>query len=151
MTAFDEASRRDSGARRFGWAWVGLALALGLHVADEALTDFLSVYNPAVETIRQHVPWLPLPTFAFPIWLSGLILLVTILLLLSPFAFRGARWTVWLAYPLSVIMLLNGLGHIAGTVYLGRPMPGVYSSPLLLAAAAFLLFQAGHMKRNKAS
>ena len=140
----------EPGPRRFGWAWVGLALALGAHVADEALTNFLSVYNPAVQAIRQRTSWIPLPTFTFPVWLGGLILLVTILLLLSPFAFRGAWWVVWLAYPLSAIMLLNGLGHVAGTIYLRRPMPGVYSSPLLLAAASYLLVQAAHWKGSKA-
>ena len=136
---------------RFGWAWVGLALALGVHVADEALTDFLSVYNPAVEAIRQRAPWVPLPTFTFAVWLAGLILLVSTLLLFSPYAFRGACFIVWLAYPLGVIMLLNGLGHFAGTICLGRPMPGVYSSPLLLAAAPYLLVQATKMRRIKAS
>jgi len=129
-------------ARNFGWAWVGLALSLGLHVADEALTDFLSVYNPAVEAIRQRLSWLPLPTFSFVVWLSGLILLVSLLLVLTPLAFRGSRWLVRLAYPLGVIMLLNGVGHILGTLYLGRAMPGVYSSPLLLVAAPVLLVQA---------
>lgn len=138
-------------ARRLGWAWVALTLALAAHVADEALTNFLSIYNPAVEAIRARVPWIPLPTFTFPIWLTGLILLVLVLLMLSPYAFRGRRWMVWLAYPLGVIMLLNGLGHFAGTVYLGRPMPGVYSSPLLLAAAAYLLIQARKVQRFRAS
>ncbi len=138
-------------ARRLGWAWVGLALSLGVHVADEALTDFLSVYNPAVEAIRQRVPWIPLPTFTFPIWLAGLVLLVSVLLLFSTSAFRGARWMVWLAYPLGVIMVLNGAGHLAGSIYEGRPMPGVYSSPLLLAAAAFLLIQARKVQRFRAS
>ena len=138
-------------ARRLGWAWVGLALSLGVHVADEALTDFLSVYNPAVEAIRQRVPWIPLPTFTFPIWLAGLVLLVSVLLLFSTPAFRGARWMVWLAYPLGVIMVLNGVGHLAGSIYLGRPMPGVYSSPLLLTAAAFLLTQARKVQRFRAT
>jgi len=130
---------------------VGLALSLGVHVADEALTDFLSVYNPAVEAIRQRVPWIPLPTFTFPIWLAGLLLLVSVLLLFSLYAFRGARWMVWLAYLLGVIMVLNGVGHLAGSIYLGRPMPGVYSSPLLLAAAAFLLIQARKAQRFRAT
>jgi len=38
---------------RFGFAWVLLSLALTLHVIDEALTDFLSVYNPAVPSDSQ--------------------------------------------------------------------------------------------------
>lgn len=36
-------------------AWVGLALALGLHVTDEALTGFLPVYNQAVEGVPRQV------------------------------------------------------------------------------------------------
>ncbi len=54
-------------------AWVALCLALAVHVADEALTDFLSVYNPAVISIRERLPWLPLPTFTFDVWRGGLI------------------------------------------------------------------------------
>ena len=146
MAAHKEAYSAPPGPKQFGWAWVGLALSLGVHVADEALTDFLSVYNPTVEAIRQRLPWVPLPTFTFAVWLSGLILLVTILLLLAPLAFRGTRLLVWLAYPLGAIMLLNGLGHFAGTLYLGRAMPGVYSSPLLLVTAPLLLIQARKLR-----
>jgi hypothetical protein len=127
-------------ASRFGRAWVALALALGLHVLDEAWNDFLSVYNPTVLAIREHVPWIPLPTFTFPVWLGGLIAAVALLLCLSPFAFRAARWIRVVAWPLGVLMTFNALQHLAGSVYLGRPMPGVYSSPLLLAASLWLLY-----------
>jgi hypothetical protein len=34
-------------------AWVALAVALALHVTDEALTGFLPVYNSIVEGIRE--------------------------------------------------------------------------------------------------
>jgi len=44
---------------------VGLCVAFGLHVVDEALTDFLSVYNPIVRAVRARLPFLPLPTFTF--------------------------------------------------------------------------------------
>jgi hypothetical protein len=40
-------------------------------VTDEALTDFLSVYNPAVQAIRKRVPFIPLPIFKFRVWLAG--------------------------------------------------------------------------------
>jgi len=36
-------------------------------------------------------------------------------------------------------MVGNGLLHLAGSVYLRKAMPGVYSAPLLLAAAVYLL------------
>ena len=126
---------------------MALCLSFAAHIADEALTDFLSVYNPAVRAIRKQLPFLPLPSFTFEIWLAGLILAVTVLLALSPFAFRGARWMAPLSYAFGVIMLGNGLLHIVGSLYLGRAMPGVYSAPLLLGASTYLL--AGLRRRRK--
>lgn len=125
--------------RRFGAAWLGLCAALALHVTDEALTGFLDVYNPAVQAIRQRLPFLPLPTFEFRAWLAGLIAAVLLLFALSVFAFRGARWMRWLAVPFGVLMLLNGLGHLTGSIYFRRVMPGAYSAPLLIAASIYLL------------
>jgi len=122
-----------------GVAWVGLCVALGIHVADEALTDFLSVYNPAVRAIRSRFPFLPLPTFTFPVWLGGLITVTVLLLALSPAAFRGAPAMRPAAYVFAVVMAGNGLLHLAGSIYLKRAMPGVYSAPLILAAALYLL------------
>jgi hypothetical protein len=60
--------------RNLGRAWVALSVTLGAHVADEALTDFLSVYNPLVLAARERFGWFPMPTFTFGIWLAGLIL-----------------------------------------------------------------------------
>ncbi len=132
---------RTEGAVRHGWAWVALTLALAVHVADEALTDFLSVYNPTVEAIRAQYPWVPLPTFTFEVWLAGLIVAVVLLLVLSRLVFQGARWTVPFSYVFGVLMMGNGLLHIAGSFYFGRLMPGAYSSPLLLAASGWLVVQ----------
>ncbi len=136
-------------SRRHGWAWIALTLALAVHVADEALTDFLSVYNPAVRAIRQRLPLLPLPTFTFTIWLSGLFALVLLLLVLSRLVFRGARPMVPLSYLLGGIMLANGLGHIAGSLYFRRLMPGVYSAPLLLVSSLYLVAQAHRVARTR--
>jgi len=134
---------------RLGWAWVLLCLATGAHVADEALTGFLSVYNPTVLAMRMRFPWWPMPAFAFRDWLAGLIVAVAVGLALSPLAFRNARGFRPVAYLFAVMMLLNGLGHTLGTiagrtvpeVTFPRPMPGFYSSPLLLAASIYLLIE----------
>jgi hypothetical protein len=115
----------------FARAW----LALAVHVAEEALTDFLSVYNPTVLKIRERLPWVPLPTFSFRVWISGLAALVALLFALGPVAFRGSRWIVVLAVPFSLMMVGNGLGHVGASLYRRRLMPGVYSSPLLVAAS----------------
>jgi hypothetical protein len=123
---------------RFGIAWVVLCLCLAVHVTDEALTGFLQVYNPTVLSIRRHFPFLPLPTFTFRVWLSGLVVGVCVLLLLSLFAFRGAPWMIPLAYLFAILMLFNALGHLGSSVYFGRVMPGMYSAPLLLAGSLAL-------------
>ena len=128
-----------SDVSQFGVAWLALCVALAIHVADEALTDFLAVYNPAVRAIRARFPFLPLPTFTFRVWLTGLVLAVVVLASLTPFAFWGAGWMQPIAYAFGIVMVGNGLLHLAGSVYLRKAMPGVYSAPLLVAAAVYLL------------
>jgi hypothetical protein len=129
--------------RRHAVAWAALAGALAVHVADEAAHDFLSVYNPAVLAIRERLPWLPLPVFSFDVWLAGLIAAVILLLLLTRSVAQGRRWTVPASYVFGGFMLLNGLGHFAGSIALARAMPGVYSSPLLIACSLYLLRAVG--------
>lgn len=134
-------------SRTFGNAWIALCVAFALHVADEALTGFLSIYNPTVIALRQRYDWFPMPTFEFAGWLTGLSIALLILLLFSPFAFRGAGWLRPLAYIFAIIMLVNALGHTLGTVFgrtvssvtFERPMPGFLSSPLLFAASVYML------------
>lgn len=126
-----------------------MAAVIGVHVSDEAITDFLSVYNPAARAIRARLPYLPLPTFTFAVWLTGLSLGILALLALAPLAFRRVRWIIWVSFPLAVLMFGNGLGHIAGSFYLGHLMPGVYSAPLLLIASAWLFRQAQLLVRAK--
>jgi len=124
---------------QFGLAWIALCVAFAIHVADEAVTDFLSVYNPAVRAIRARFPFLPLPTFTFRVWLTGLVLAVVVLASLAPFAVRGAPWMRPIAYAYGIVMACNGLLHLVGSVWTRKAMPGVYSAPLLLAAAIYLL------------
>ncbi len=138
-----------AGSAKVGVAWMALCLAFVAHVFDEAITHFLSVYNPTVISLQERFSWFPMPVFRFADWLAGLMVLNLILLLLSPFAFRGARWLRPVVYVFAMIMLLNGLAHTLGTIFgrtvesvhFPRPMPGFYSSPLLLAASIYLLWQ----------
>lgn len=128
---------------RHASAWLAVTCALGLHVADEAAHDFLSVYNPAVANLRDRLPWAPLPQFSFQIWLGGLIVGVTILLLLTPLVRFDSRLLLWASFVLGALMVCNALGHLVGSLYAGRALPGVYSSPFLLAASVWLLVAAG--------
>jgi len=125
--------------RRHWLAWITLCGALAIHVADEALTDFLAFYNPAVISLREKYPRLPLTAFVFETWLALLVFAVVSLLASSCFVWRG-RWAMRpISHVFAGFMLLNGVLHIAGSIYLGTFMPGVYSSPLLIAAAVFLI------------
>ena len=113
--------------------------ALAIHVADEALTDFLGIYNPTVVAIREKYPSLPLPIFTFEVWLSLLIFAIVALAAASFFVWKG-RWAMRpISYAFAGFMLLNGLMHIAGSLYMKTFMSGVYSSPLLLAASTALI------------
>ncbi len=124
----------DAPERRWGTAWLALAGALALHVVDEAANDFLSFYNPMVERLG-----LPFPTFSFDVWLAGLIVGIVLLLALSPFVFRGARQMAPVSYFLGVLMVVNGAAHIVLSVIERALVPGVLSSPVLMAAAVWLL------------
>lgn len=131
-------SRRRRRVRRHWLAWIGLCGALAIHVIDEALTDFLALYNPAILALRERYS-LPLPTFTFEVWLWLLIFAVIVLAGLSFFVWKG-RWAMRpISYVFAGVMLLNGILHIAGSVYMRQFMPGVYSSPLLIAASVFLI------------
>ncbi len=129
----------------FGIAWIAFALAVAVHVADEAAHDFLSVYNPIVRAVRARVPFLPSPTFSFSIWIGGLIAGIALLLALSPLAFAGDERLRLIAWPLALLVGIgNGLLHLTGSAWTRRWMPGVYSAPLLIVAGLFLLHTAAH-------
>ena len=152
MTAAAIDPERDSagGLTRLGRAWICLALALAVHVMDEAMTGFLSVYNPTVQSLRARFGFWPMPTLEFGDWIGGQFAGVIVLLALSPVVFRGARWIRPIFYFLAVVVgLLNALGHTLGTIFgqtvstvhFARPAPGFYSSPLLALAAVHALVQ----------
>ena len=132
---------------RWAAAWVALTTAFALHVVDEATHDFLSWYNPAVLSLRDRLGWFPLPTFEQGVWLAGLIIAVLVLFALTPLVARGRRWIVPLAYIYASIHLVNGLGHLGMSAYAWEWIPGVFSSPLLLAAGAWLLIETGRVRR----
>lgn len=135
--------------RRHWLAWIGLCAALAIHVADEAWFDFLALYNPAVLAMRERYPWLPVPTFTFDAWLWWLVFAIVTLVAVSFFVWRG-RWAMRpISYVFAGFMLLNGLLHMAGSIYRGEFMPGVYSSPLLIAAAVLLITSTRAYSRSR--
>jgi hypothetical protein len=56
----------------------------------------------------------------------------------TPAVRRGARGTTLVSLALSVIMFMNGAGHLAGSILLARWLPGATSAPLLLVTSVVL-------------
>ena len=126
----------------FGAAWIAMSMAFGLHVIDEAATNFLDWYNPIASRIRARLPIPFPPTFTFWPWFLGLLAVTAILFALSPLAISQDRTIVWVAVALGVINVGNGLLHIVASIRYRRRVPGVISAPLLLACAAWLVVAA---------
>ncbi len=119
-------------------AWVLMVCAGTLHVIDEALHGFLSVYNPLVEDIRESLGFFPMPTFSFGPWLTGLIVAIIISFAVTPIVHRGRRVIRIVFTALGILMVVNALGHMLGSVYFGYLLPGFWSSPLLLVTAVYV-------------
>jgi len=133
-----EGQSREHDVRRTR-AWLLLVGTLALHVIDEALTGFLQFYNPLVLRIRSRLAWFPMPTFSFDAWLGGLIALIVVLVSLTPIVRRGGVAIRVVSTVFAALMFLNGLGHLAGSVYFGRWLPGATSAPLLLATGVLFI------------
>jgi hypothetical protein len=116
--------------RRRYVAWLLLCGALAAHVADEAWTGFLDLYNPAVAAIG-----LPALQFTFPVWITLLALAIAGLLILSYWVRRGTWWTVYAGYAFAFVMLANGIAHLSFSIHRRAWMSGAYTSPLLVAAS----------------
>jgi len=70
-----------------------------------------------------------------------------ILIALTPFADRGVGGTRILALPFAVVIgVLNACGHLGGSLYFGRWLPGATTAPLLIAFGTWLLVSA--LRRN---
>ena len=122
------------------FAYLLLVICLALHVMDEAIHHFLDFYNPLALKLREYLIFFP-PTFSFQIWITGLCLAILILLLLAPFVYSRNKRMIPAAKIFAVIMILNGLGHIAASIYYGKIMAGMVTSPFLIYFSVVFIFQ----------
>jgi len=136
---------------RWALAWAALTVAFALHVLDEATNDFLSWYNPIAADLRRRLgqDFFP-PVFTFPIWLGGLCAAILLLGALTPLLRMRRPWLIALAYAYAAIHLLNGVVHISVSIANGFIAPGALSSPILLAAALWLLVETNAVRRQSA-
>jgi hypothetical protein len=147
------------GKPNYGLAWLLLCFAFILHVWDEAAHNFLTYYNATAIALANEYDFLPRLDMSYKTWLVGLIVANAILLTLTPLAYSNSRWLRPVAYIVAVIQTLNGvhhilfffLGHSIGGIVFAGPAPGVYSSPTLIATAAYLfckLYQISPRRRS---
>ena len=122
-------------------AWLLLVTAVAFHVFDETVTDFLPFYNQFVISLRERLGFFPAPTFSFGVWLGGLIAAIILGYALTLVVARGGKIIRAITLVLGVLMVMNGLLHLFTSVYFGRISPGMWSSPFLIAAAAFVIIQ----------
>ena len=121
-------------------AWLLMTSAIAIHVADETITGFLPFYNNFVESLRAKLGFFPAPTFSFAIWFGGLTTGILLCFGFTVFIARGGRLNRWIATILGFLMTFNALGHLSGSVYYGKILPGASSSPLLLLVSLFMVF-----------
>lgn len=125
---------------RLSISWLILVLCLMLHIIDEALNHFLELYNPIVLKIRESIPFIPIPTFTFKIWITGLSFLLIILFFLTPLVYKRNKFTIRVILIFSILMIFNGLGHIIGSLYYSKIIAGMGSSPFLIIASICLIY-----------
>ena len=130
----------DTIHRAHAFAWFYLCAHLAAHVVEEAATGFLDVWNPVLAGWSQRTG-LPLPHLPFDLWLGILVVAVTVLTALTPRVARGAAWAPSASYIFGAVMVANGVHHLFSPLYLGRFLPGHFTSPLLIAAAVWLIVQ----------
>lgn len=122
--------------------WLLMVAAVAIHVIDEALTGFLRFYNAQVEALRARLGFFPAPTFTFATWITGLVLAIAIGAALTPRVARGGRTIRIVCGTLAALMVANACGHLLGSIYFGRLLPGVSSSPVLLVTSVWMVKRA---------
>lgn len=113
--------------------------AISIHVLDEAVTDFLPFYNGLALNLNERLGFFLMPVFSFEAWLGGLILGIIVCFAITPLVNRGGRLIRTFVVLLGMLMVVNALGHMAGSALVGRLLPGFWSSPFLLATAVFVV------------
>lgn len=136
--------------RALGLAWFYLCCLLVAHGVEEAMGGFVDVWNPVLATVRATTG-LPLPQFQISVWLGCLVVVVLVLLALTAFAFRTPMSMTTASVVFGAIMIVNGVNHLASPLYLGRFLPGQFTSPLLIASGTWLIVQARRVEGRAAS
>jgi protein-S-isoprenylcysteine O-methyltransferase Ste14 len=122
-----------------------LCLHLAAHAVEEALNGFVDVWNPFLAWVRARTG-LPTPQFVYADWLTMLVIGIVVLTAMTPLVARGVRGFRVGSYLFAVLMIANGVNHLASPLYLGRFLPGQFTSPLLILASIWLILETRRVK-----
>lgn len=116
-----------------------LALAQAAHSIEEILAGLYDFFW--IATGRLHEVFPAFPQFRMSAETFGAInlALVALLLGIAPSVAAGRPWARWLAGIAAVVEILNGTGHLAGTVVFGGYVPGAGTAPFLLVLGILTL------------
>src|SRR5215472_2725178 len=117
-------------ARRF---WL-LGLAQAAHSIEEMIAKLYDFMWIATE--RLGLPRMGMTATTFAVVNMTII---AFLLGVAPFVAARRPWALAIAWVAAVIEVLNGSGHLAGTVVFGGYVPGAATAPLLIIAGIALL------------
>jgi len=87
--------------------------------------------------------------FTFRVWIGGLCAAIVLLAALTPALRQRRRWLIAGAYVYGGIHVLNGLGHLAVSINGRFVAPGALSSPVLLAAAVWLVVETKRVQQER--
>ena len=124
---------------RWTAAWLMLSLALALHVADEVLNGTLAFYRDLSDFVAEYLPFAKLPAFRFELWLINLCGAALVLIAMTWLVYKRQGQMRLASYVLATFATANAMLHIMMSLAVGHLMPGALTSPLILAAALFLL------------
>ncbi len=118
-----------------------LGLAQSAHSMEEMGTCLYDFFWIATGWLHARVS--VVPQFRMSPQRFAMINMAIIAVLLGsvPFVSGGRRWAIALAWVAAVIEILNGTGHLAGTLVFGGYVPGAATAPLLLLTGILLLTQ----------
>jgi len=125
-----QARKMDRVALRF---WL-LGLAQAAHSIEEMssrLYDFMWT-----ATGRLGLPRMGMTPTTFAV---ANMVIIAFLLGVAPFVSLRRPWAMAIAWSAAIIEILNGCGHLAGTLVFRGYVPGAATAPLLIAAGLALL------------
>lgn len=116
-----------------------LALAQAAHSIEEMLTRLYEFFWTATGLFHQYVP--AIPQFRMRAETFGALNMTFIAVLLAVASAVAARkpWALFFASVVAAIEILNGAGHLTGTIVFGGYVPGAGTAPFLLVLGILTL------------